>query len=220
MSLPLKEKLKTTVRLILEPKVLYKILSFRAFGYLLETGWLSSFKSGNSVNGNLDPLPWFTYSAIDFLESRLNDKLKVLELGSGNSTLFFAKKVGKVISIEHNEDWFKKILKKAPGNVELIYTGSEDVEKYLKPLLLKDENFDVIIVDAIFRNESLRYCLQYTGEGGVIVFDDTDRKEYNEGIAFLINNGFKRLDFSGIAPGIFFRKCTSVFYKDNNCLNI
>jgi len=220
MSLPLKEKLKAIVKLILEPKVLYKLISFRAFGYLLETGWFNSFKSGKPVDNNLNPLPWFTYSAIDFLKSRLNDQLKVLELGSGNSTLFFAGRVGKVISIEHNEDWFKKILKEVPGNTELIYTDSKNVDEYLKPLSAKEEIFDVIIIDAIFRNESLKSCMKYTNEKSVIIFDDTDRKEYNEGIAYAINNGFKQLEFSGIAPGVSFRKCTSVFYKDSNCLNI
>ena len=33
-------------------------------------------------------------------------------------------------------------------------------------------------------------------------------------------DAYNELDFWGIAPGIFYNKCTSIFYKDNNCLGI
>lgn len=35
----------------------------------------------------------------------------VFEYGSGGSTLFFQKYVKKIISIEHNRIWYKKMLK-------------------------------------------------------------------------------------------------------------
>jgi hypothetical protein len=55
---------------------------------------------------------------------------------------------------------------------------------------------------------------------GVMILDDSERADYIKGIEFLQTRGFKRLDFWGIAPGIFFNKCTSVFYKAENCLSI
>ncbi len=105
MSYSVKDKFKTVIKLLSEPKVLYSLVSFRSFGYLLETGWFESFKSGEPVDADLKPIPWFTYSAIDFLKERLNNKLNILEFGSGNSTLFFAERVKKVISFEHSKDW-------------------------------------------------------------------------------------------------------------------
>ncbi len=33
-------------------------------------------------------------------------------------------------------------------------------------------------------------------------------------------NGFKSLEFWGIAPTVLFKKCTTVFYKSNNCLKV
>ncbi|MEJ2506834.1 MAG: hypothetical protein P8Y81_11300 [Ignavibacteriaceae bacterium] len=165
MSLSIKEKVKAITKLLFEPKVFYKFISFRAFGYIMETGWLPSFKSGKPVDFNLEPIPWFTYAAIDFLKGKLNKNLSVLELGSG-------------------------------------------------------KKFDIIIIDSIFRNECLVECLNYLTDQGIIIFDDTERNEYLEGIEFAVKEGFKKLDFSGIAPGIFFRKCTTIFYKENNCFNI
>ena len=219
MSLTLKEKVRAIIKLLSEPKVLYSLVSFRSFGYLLETGWFESYKSGESVDAGLKPIPWFTYSAIEFLNERLNNNLNILEFGSGNSTLFFAERVKKVISFEHSKDWHQKILKKIPANAELTITSSLSSKDYLKPLI-EELRFDVIIVDGLFRNECITASLKHLSEFGIIILDDSERDEYNEGIAFLIQSGFRQLKFSGIAPGIFFRKCTTVFYKDKNCMNI
>ena len=219
MSFSVKDKFKTVIKLLSEPKLLYSLVSFRSFGYLLETGWFESFKSGAPVDADLKPIPWFTYSAIEYLKERLNNRLNILEFGSGNSTLFFAERVKKVISFEHSKDWHKKILKKIPANVELTITSSLSAKDYLKPLV-EELRFDVIIVDGLFRNECITVSLEHLSEIGVIILDDSERDEYNEGIAFLIQNGFRQLKFSGIAPGIFFRKCTTIFYKDKNCMNI
>ncbi len=113
----------------------------------------------------------------------------------------------------------QKILKKIPANVELTITSSLSAKDYLKPLI-EELRFDVIIVDGLFRNECITASLMHLSEAGVIILDDSERDEYNEGIAFLIQSGFRQLNFSGIAPGIFFRKCTTIFYKDKNCMNI
>jgi len=219
MSLTIKEKIKTVLKLLSEPKVFYTLVSFRSFGYLLETGWFESFKSSEPVDAELKPIPWFTYSSIDFLKEKLNTNLSILEFGSGNSTLFLAERAKKVISFEHSKDWHQKILKKIPANVDLTITSPLSATDYLK-LLVEELRFDVIVVDGLFRNECITASLKHLSEVGIIILDDSERDEYIEGIAFLIQSGFRQLKFSGIAPGIFFRKCTTVFYKDKNCMNI
>jgi hypothetical protein len=220
ISLTIKEKIKTILKLLNEPKVLYSLVSFRSFGYLLETGWFESFKSGEPLDADLKPTPWFTYSAIDFLKERLNHGLSLLEFGSGNSTLFFAERTKKIISLEHNKDWHQKISSKLPENVELINTSSATDKDYLQPLVENSIKFDVIIIDGIYRNECIMNSINHLSERGVIILDDSERDVYAKGIKHLLDRGFKQINFSGIAPGIFFRKCTSIFYKNKNCLNI
>jgi len=219
MSLTIKEKIKTVVKLITEPRVMYSLISFRSFGYLLQTGWFNSFRSGESVDADLKPIPWFTYSAIDFLKERMNNNLTIMEFGSGNSTLFLAERVKKVTSVEHDNTWFQNIISKKISNVEIKFVSSVTAKDYLQPLD-EDGKYDVIIIDGLFRNECIKASLKHLSEVGVIILDDSERDEYNEGIAFLIQSGFRQLKFSGIAPGIFFRKCTTVFYKDENCMKI
>ena len=56
--------------------------------------------------------------------------------------------------------------------------------------------------------------------GGVIHWDNSERASYAEGIAFLANSGFRRLDFSGLGPVGAYAWRTSIFYKPDNCLGI
>lgn len=216
----IKEKIKTVLKLLSEPKVFYSLVSFRSFGYLLETGWFESFKSGEPVDADLKPIPWFTYSAIEFISDRLNKKLNVFEFGSGNSTLFFAERVSQIISVEHNRDWYENISKECPANSKIVITDSKYSDEYIKPLPMSNQNYDIIVVDGINRNECLVESAKHLSESGVIILDDSERDEYLDGIKHLLKNGFRQINFSGIAPGVFFRKCTSIFYKNNNCLNI
>ncbi|QIZ72506.1 hypothetical protein [Oxynema aestuarii] len=58
-----------------------------------------------------DERPWMTFTAIEFLEKFLTADMKVYEYGSGGSTLFFAKRVKEVISVEHDKNWSEKITK-------------------------------------------------------------------------------------------------------------
>lgn len=219
MSLTIKEKFKTVLKLLIEPKVFSSLVSFRSFGYLVQTGWFNSFKLKESVDANLNPIPWFTYSAVDFIKDRLNNKLNVMEFGSGNSTLFFAERVKKVTSVEHDNTWFQNIIKKKISNVEIKLVSSETAEDYIQALSAFGK-FDVIIIDGLFRNECIKASLKYLSESGIMILDDSERNDYADGIKYMLSSGLKRLDFSGIAPGIFFRKCTTIFYKDMNCVNI
>lgn len=57
-------------------------------------------------------IPWITLLAIEFLEKHLDVNMKVFEYGSGGSTLFFAKRVKEVISVEHDPKWFALVMNK------------------------------------------------------------------------------------------------------------
>lgn len=58
-----------------------------------------------------DHVPWMTFSTIRFLEKKLTKKMRVFEYGSGGSSVFFSKRAGEVISIEHDKEWINKVCK-------------------------------------------------------------------------------------------------------------
>jgi len=213
-------KISSVLQVLTSPRRLKSLLSFNHKGYLNDIGWFKGFDSKSPVDGDGDPIPWVTYSFIDFIKGRLNKQLTIFEFGSGNSTFFYAKYAGIVVSVEHDKEWFDKILSTKPENAELIYCELVRDGDYCRMPLKLEETFDIIIVDGRDRVNCCRQAVKAVSETGVIVLDDSERDDYKTGIDFLIKSGFKELSFSGISPGLFYRKSTSVFYKADNCLGI
>lgn len=213
-------KLHLLFKVFTSPKRLRTLLSFNDKGYLDEIGWFHAFDSRSPVDQKNNPIPWVTYSFIDFIQDRLIKKHTVFEFGSGNSTYFYAKHAGKVVSVEHDKDWYDKIIKSKPENTELIFCELVRDGDYCRTPLRLKETFDIIIVDGRDRVNCCKQAVNALSANGVIVLDDSERDSYKEGIDFLLANGFKHLSFSGISPGLFYRKSTSVFYKTDNCLSI
>ncbi len=114
-------KFSSLLQVLSSPKRLKSILSFNHKGYLNDIGWFKAFESHSPVDGEGDPIPWVTYSFIDFIKERLRKQHTVFEFGSGNSTFFYAKYAGLVVSVEHDKDWFEKIVKSKPENSEMIF---------------------------------------------------------------------------------------------------
>jgi hypothetical protein len=57
--------------------------------------------------------PWTTPASIKFFKKCLNQEMVGLEYGSGSSTIFFARRLKHLVSVEHNRSWFKYIKDKA-----------------------------------------------------------------------------------------------------------
>lgn len=108
-------------KLIKNPLLITTLLSHCDYGYLNEIGWIDSWIMKKPINKDKAPLPWVTYSFIDFIEKRLSKKMNLFEYGSGNSTLYYANKVCSITSVEHDKDWFNKISDSMPNNSKLIY---------------------------------------------------------------------------------------------------
>jgi hypothetical protein len=220
MAYTFREKLKTLLILIKEPKVLSALLSLRLYGYLIDVGWFGAFKTGEPIGKNFEPIPWLTYSFIDFISDRLSKEFNVFEFGSGNSTLYFANRVKQVTSVEHNIQWYNRLKSKMPDNSNPLLSKSDSSEDYIEELKQSNKKFDIIIIDGIHRVDCCVSASNYLTDKGVIILDDSEREQYKEGIEYLINEGFRKIDFWGIPPGLFIRKCSTIFYKTNNCMNI
>jgi hypothetical protein len=189
-------------------------------GYLKEIGWIESFKMKMPVDKDLKPIPWMTYPFIDFISDRLSPDMEIFEYGSGNSTLYFASKVKWVYSIEHDEKWYKIMKQIIPNNVNLYHIKLDYGGEYSMFPLTLNKKYHIIIIDGRDRVNCIKNSIKCLKPEGVIVLDDSERTQYLEGIRFLLNEGFKKIDFWGISPGLFYKKCTTVFYTENNCLGI
>lgn len=220
MAISLIDKVKTLFQLITEPTVLRLLLSLRNTGYLVDIGWFKAFKTQSAIDQNNDPLPWVTYSFIDFISPRLNKTMKIFEYGSGFSTLFYSKRTQSVAAVEHNKVWYQKMLKHNLSNVQIIFFAEDENGYYCASIEQIKKEYDLIIIDAIDRVNCVKKSLHSLAEGGVLILDDSEREEYAEVFSFMASNDFKHIEFWGISPGCFIRKATTVFYRTNNCLNI
>ena len=205
---------------LLIPSKLKVLLSLGFKGYLAEKGWFSAFQTKSSIDEHGNPIPWVTYSFIDFISDRINDTHDLFEYGSGNSTIFYASRARSVYAVEHNRQWFTRNLMQQLSNVEMAYRKLGMDDAYAKCTLQTDRKFHIIIVDGRDRVKCCKYAVKALSEDGVIVLDDAERPQYAEALRFLANNGFRNIPFSGIAPGVIVSKVTTIFYKEKNCLGI
>lgn len=182
-------------------------------------GWEASATTYASIDKDFNPIPWITYPAIDFLSRRITRDLKVFEYGSGNSTLWWAKHTSTVSSVEHDLNWYNKVKSEIPNNasirhVELSYDG-----EYCRALQC-GQDWNVIVVDGRDRVNCLKQSINNISDNGIIVLDNSDREEYQEGIDFLIGHGYRKIEFRGLAPIVTYISETSIFYKPGNCLGL
>ena len=87
-------------------------------GHLTHSGWLESADVKLPLRDGA-PLPWFTYSAIEFLETVVTPDLSVFEFGAGNSTRFWAGRVKQVRSVEHDPAYVDFLRPQLPDNADL-----------------------------------------------------------------------------------------------------
>lgn len=146
----------------------------------------------NVINGTspIDlELPWFSYAAIDFLDSYLKPHMTVCEYGSGGSTLFFAERCAMVTSIENDRDWHELVTQRlrekmiSNATVKLCPFDFKspvgfEYSQYLHAI--PDEKMDVIVIDGSEEWTQVRpICFQKAEPrikpGGIIVVDDSWR---------------------------------------------
>ncbi|MBT8108700.1 MAG: FkbM family methyltransferase [Gammaproteobacteria bacterium] len=187
---------------------------------LRTTGFIESVKRKRPCRPDGSPVPWMNYNVISLLEERLNKDVSLFEYGSGNSTLFFANLVGKVVSVECEESWYREIADSMPDNVTLLLNSPFDADRYVDTVIEQPQKFDVIVVDA----EERPRCMQRAPDGltdtGVILLDDAAREEYQPATQELLHRGFRKLDFEGLKPGGIRAYRTTVFYRSGNVLGI
>ena len=188
--------------------------------YLVTSGLMESYRCGYPCKADGTAVPWMNYSLITLLEERLTEDIKLLEFGSGYSTLFFSRLVGSVTSIESEVEWFETTRQMVGDSADLFLVESTETESYRKVLEQLDDHFDVILIDGRNRVSCAVLTSDMVTERGVILFDDSMREEYKEGIDHLVNKGFKRLDFEGIKPTSIKLYRTTLFYKPGNCLGL
>jgi len=188
--------------------------------YLHSTGWIESKRRGYPCRPDGSELPWMNYAVVAFLERRLNKTLSVFEYGSGYSTLFYARRVRNVISVEYDQAWIASIGPRLPPNANVLFVPDDVDGDYCRAIARSGDSFDVVVVDGKDRENCVKQSMQALSSRGVIVLDDSQRAKYAPAIAYAQENGYLTVDFEGLKPteSSWFR--STILYRRENCLGL
>ncbi len=108
--------------------------------------------------GRVPERPWIVPAAVGWLGRRARRDWRVLELGSGRSTVWLARRAGSVLSFEDNEHWL------ARAQELLVAAGVENAEVRHLPVehlaaeveAMPDESFDLVVIDFLESPEADR----------------------------------------------------------------
>lgn len=122
--------------------------------------------------------PWISYDAQARFARFLTTTSRVLEFGSGMSTVWYAERAGEVVSIEDHRPWFDAVAKiigqRGVGNVR--YRFATDRDSYTMPTASeRDGGFDLIMVDGSARDACVRNALNLLRPGGILYLDNADK---------------------------------------------
>lgn len=166
----------------------YKILSF-------DFAHLKTIKGG-CVDKNDGFIPWYTYPAIEYIKQFDFSDKTVFEFGSGNSTLFWANRCLRAISIEDNSEWFDKMKPVLSKNVD--YRFFREKSEYVKSISECPGEFDIIIIDGNHRYECAIEALKKLKDDGIIILDNSD---WHQKTAELLRDAdLIEVDMSGFGP--------------------
>lgn len=202
-----------------------KLINEENKSYLKKSGWINSFKSRVPIDKFGNPIPWLSLPSVYFLRTKLTDLGKdfcVFEYGAGNSTVFFRKLCKEVMSVEYDKSWVQKLdrLLDKSGRSRLIFIPLDQGKDYENAIKNEDGLFQIILIDGRRRVDTIKNSIEKLAHNGVLILDDSHRTKYYDGIVFLRQNGFRELPFWGMGPGSIYEKCTTIFYKEENCLGI
>lgn len=181
---------------------------------------MKSLKESKAVDNDGNLIPWMNYPIINLLKDRLTSDLNLFEFGSGYSTLFYARLVKSVTSVEYDDVWLQIVKKTLPNNVKLIYKEKDIDGDYCRVINSTGQQYDFVVVDGRDRVNCIKQSIKALSPRGVILLDDSQKTKYREGIQYAKECNFRSLDFEGLKPTHFGVDRATLFYRDNNCLGI
>jgi predicted O-methyltransferase YrrM len=155
-----------------------------------------------------EPLPWLVYDAISFLEDLVEPQCRVLEIGSGNSTIWFLHRRAQITTLESDAAWAQIVESRvrndprieSPSHLNLVNRLGAEAIDFISSL--PDQKFDIVLVDSIperiLRGPALRAARPKLKPGGFMILDNSDSPAHRDAVAVMSDK--KQIRFSGLTP--------------------
>ena len=128
--------------------------------------------------------PRVAWTILPRLSSLIKKDAVGLEIGAGNSTVWYARRCARLLSIEHSKLWHDKVLlwlksEYLDSKVTLFLApleGKNDRSPYLDTLYqIPDNSLDFVVIDGKYRDFVALGCLSKLKTGGFLLIDDSHR---------------------------------------------
>jgi hypothetical protein len=164
--------------------------------------WFASLFAIYNTEAMVDlDLPWWNVDATRHIEKFLASRpdAKVFETGAGASTVWLSRRAKKVISVEHDRAWHARFLAMIDGmsGIDLRFRELGDggtADAYVGSIDENDDLYDLIVVDGRHRVACLSRAISHLAPGGMVLFDDSGRSRYRNGIE---NSGLDEMHYFG-----------------------
>ena len=101
----------------------------------------------------------------------------------------------------------------------LTIVAESDPVSYVRACA-KNAPWDVVVVDGINRKKCCLEAASHLTDGGVVIFDDTERPRYWHVVLEMREKGFRDLSIMGLGALSNEAKQTTILYRPDNCLGI
>lgn len=128
------------------------------------------------LTGGRAAIPWLGYRAVRRIAGLVGPGTRVLEFGSGLSTVWFARRGARVLSFEVRDEWAARVrtlLAGVPGHEARVVSLAPPYTA----VLLAGEEFDFALVDGDGRDSAMAAALAAVREGGHVYLDNADVPE-------------------------------------------
>jgi hypothetical protein len=118
---------------------------------------------GPNRSSVIDRLPWTNFPSIDLFKKILKPTDIVFEYGGGGSTLFFLDRVKKVVTVEHNIEWYDILKNNLTQEEQLKWEGNlitAEPATESRQLDMSNPN-DYSSSGEIYRNETFKNYVTY-----------------------------------------------------------
>jgi len=118
-------------------------------------------------------VPWISYRARKVIDQMIRPDCRMVEFGSGMSTLWFAKRCGFVHSIESDPAWFD-LVSKHLARLSNVRYEKRTIESYANLDDHPDQSLDFCLIHGAVRSACSRSVVPKIKRGGFIYLDNSD----------------------------------------------
>ncbi|MEM4655157.1 MAG: hypothetical protein QXL34_06700 [Thermosphaera sp.] len=133
-----------------------------------------------------------------------------LNLGAGNSSIYWSRRCKKITCVEHDPNWYEHIRKFVREPCEIVLRQTK--EEYVNEIMKRGISYDCVIIDGKWRKLCALVAGDYLKPRGIVILDNSDwypcaakvlREKYN-----LI-----QVNFCGFGPINDYTWITSIFFS-------